>query len=121
MSEYCEATIRFIANIGGRNQGEIGKGPMTIENFRSVMLDFMKECELEFSDLQYMPLSLSVLTKWLEENKKPFYWANIMQSMVKNKSTKEINKIHHLCSVLFPEYPWRVYLFPLQSWKVKQN
>lgn len=120
MSKYSIPTNRFIANLG-RSTTYRWEEPMTNKDYRLIMIDFMTECELEFSDLQFMNLSPVILTKWLEENNKPYYWANIIQSMIKCKRKNGISKLHHLCTVLFPEYPWRVYLFPYQSWKVKQN
>tara|TARA_Y100001963_G_scaffold140031_1_gene206547 strand:+ start:1214 stop:2809 length:1596 start_codon:yes stop_codon:yes gene_type:complete len=124
MNEYSEPTKRFISNIGRTGHTYRWETPITKEDLKLIMLDLMKDCGLEFSDVQHMVFSTKTFTKWLEQNNKPVHWAALV-TMVYRQGTYNpshgINKLSQIWTVLFPDYPWREYLFPSKSWKIKKN
>ena len=57
MNEYSEPTNRFISNIGRAGHTYRWETPITKEDLKLIMLDLMKDCGLEFSDVQHMSFS----------------------------------------------------------------
>ena len=121
MNEYSEPTNRFISNIGRAGHTYRWETPITKEDLKLIMLDLMKDCGLEFSDVQHMSFSTKTFTKWLEQNNKPVHWSKLVDMVYRQRKNHGITKMFHIWTVLFPEYPWREYLFPSKSWKIKKN
>ena len=89
----------------------------TKEDFRLVMLDFMKDCNFELSDLQRTNFSPESILKMQHIPKeKAVAWSKVICTMLRYGRRWEfgISCTHHLCTVLFPEYPWMEWLFPNQ-------
>ena len=125
MNEYSEPTKRFISNVGRSGHNYRWETPITKEDLKLTMLDLMKDCGLEFSDVQHMNYSTrttnSGFAKWLEQNNKPVHWATLVTMVYRQGKNHGMTKMFHIWTVLFPEYPWREYLFPSKSWKIKKN
>ena len=50
MNEYCATTQMLMDRVDGTDKSHLN---LTKEDIREVLLDFLKDCELTFDDIQY--------------------------------------------------------------------